>query len=71
MRTSIIATSLALGLFAATSAQAALVTSWGYTVDTKWIAPTTFTGTGGTQITSANEKICRKCKCFTSLFHSS
>jgi hypothetical protein len=55
MRTSIIATSLALGLFAATSAQAAPVTTWGYSVNTQWIAPTTFTGSGGTQIVSANE----------------
>lgn len=55
MRTSIIATSLALGLFAATSAQAAPVTTWGYSVNTQWIAPTTFTGPGGTQIVSANE----------------
>jgi hypothetical protein len=55
MRTSIITTSLVLGLFAATSAQAALVSTWGYSVNTQWIAPTTFTGTGGTQIVSANE----------------
>lgn len=48
MRTSFIATSLAIGLFAATAAQSAPVTTWGYSVDTEW-TNATYTAGGGLQ----------------------
>lgn len=46
--------SLALGLLAAPFAQAAMVTSWSYAVDSKW-TDATFNSTGGTQIQTATE----------------
>lgn len=42
------------GLFSA-GAYAAPVIEWGYTVDSKWIAPTTFTAGDGTQIVTDSE----------------
>lgn len=48
MRTSLIAASLAIGLFAASGTQAAPVTTWGYSVDTEW-TNATYTAGGGLQ----------------------
>lgn len=42
------------GLFS-TGAQADFVTQWSYAVQSKWIAPTTFTAGNGTQIVSDKE----------------
>ena len=54
MRKSLLTVSLTVGLLATPLAQADLVTTWGYTVDSGFTAAT-FTSGGGTQIVSGTE----------------